>query len=310
MTLMDLGVIDRISDPQRREAVNFLQSCQDPEDGFFKDPLVDESNRVCGTYGGKAKHSWAHIWNQCDPSYVLEHLGARPLYTLPEQPYPELPDLHDPKWLSSLPWEDPWLAGEQFSNTIKAYLAQPGEGPSGDSNSLVEEIFEKLEQDILDSTTGMPSKGGCDENDTLMAGFFKISFGYAAFHRPLPCANAACHFVLTLQQPEGNFGSKHDMTLNWDAAYLLREFFQLEACKPLRSTIADAGQKLGRGLMEIYLKPDGGFSFYGDTCLTVHNSIQFCDPAPVGDVVGTWMALRCLVYINEWLEANKDDSFL
>ena len=52
------GELDNRSPEEKRQAVDFFLSCQDPNDGYFKDTLVDD------TQWGEHRISWQEVWHQ------------------------------------------------------------------------------------------------------------------------------------------------------------------------------------------------------------------------------------------------------
>ena len=64
--------------------------------------------------------------------------------------------------------------------------------------------------------------------------------------------------------------------------------------------IQDAGNRIAEFLLKVHRKSDGGFSFYPDHCLQVHNSVRISDKKPESDSLGILMGVQCMEYADEW----------
>jgi hypothetical protein len=294
--LHELDALRRVEHRQRQEAVSFLQSCQDPSDGYFKDPLVTEADRV-----PNAIHSWEHIWNQVTGGVVhaLDLLGATPLHRLPTRRFADLSADPEGRWVLELDWRNPWLVGEQWDRAIEAYAVSLGPPPLR-ADAAIEQALTVYEREVLDGATGMPNARGCADLAVAMCGLFKTAHAYLALGRPVPHATAAIDSVLGLQRETGEFGLRGNMCMNWDAAWLLLILDRQLQGSHRHGDILTAGRRLAGRLMEHYRKSDGGFAFCGTHCWTVHNSVRLGPAAPVSDMSGTSMAVRCLSYLDEW----------
>lgn len=278
-----LGLLAGITAQQRREAIEFFQSTQDPKDGYFKDPLVKE--RV-----PDAIHSWEDIWGQMGvAARALDLLGAKPLYPLPAASFADLRDPNVRDVVLGWNWANPWHVGERFYRAVAAY-----DGPA------VETFFRIYEDEIHDPKTGMPTRQGCTDGSVAMAGLFKVMWAYEHVGRPVPDAAAAIDFTLALQHPDGEWGFRNNMCINFDALWVLYRLDRQLKGSYRHADIVAAGNRTAKLLLEQYRKADGGFAFTGKDCWTVHHSIRISDAHPEGDVVGTHMSLACLAYADEW----------
>lgn len=295
--LQMLDELDKIPEKHRQDFNDFVCSCYDNNDNFFKDPLENESIR-------EGNHNWIHIWGQRSGAVrrSLKILGfnntnpsVKPSILIGSDN-----DISAKEWTNSLDWSDPWIAGEVWLRVVEAILDN-SDGNKFNAFPFLDELLAAMKKDILDSSTGMPTVKGCDDRARAMAGLFKILIGYRHSSRPFPYARQAIDFTLDLQFDNGEFGYRRDMTMNWDALYILY-YLNMQLNHSYRfNDIKIAGNKTAEVLMNEYRKPDGGFAFYGDTCLTKHCSIILCDkPYQISDVLGTWMALVCLSYSDKW----------
>ena len=159
------------------------------------------------------------------------------------------------------------------------------------------------EKHIVDTETGMPLKGGCKSRKKAMAGAFKVYGSYLTTGKDIPYPDKAIDFVLGLQLPDGYFGegdTPEPMTINWDSMWDLRVLSNAVEGTYRLKDIAEAGNRQAEFLLKRHRKKDGGFSFYPDRCLTIHNSIRISDKHVVSDSLGTSMCILCLMYADEW----------
>ena len=293
------GGPDSLSPEQRDEAVRFLQSCQDPETGWFKDPH-ETPDRYTG------RHTWRQVWAQRTGSTVstLDWLGAAPLYDPPAAEYPDL-DLIDGRdfTLNHIDWSEPWRNGETWTRTLRSYLqSRRPDAASADPPATVIHAYDALESEVLNPATGTPSRRMTTPDPAVaMAALFKVLNGYGVTGRAFPYPRQGIDSTLALQHDDGDWGHGDDMTMVWDALYVLRELDRRLDGSYRFDEIRAAGQRTAEFLLEVHRKPDGGFSFHRDRCLCNHASIRLCDADhAVGDVLGTWMTLMCLEYADEW----------
>lgn len=295
--LKRLGALQAISEEQKQEAIEFFRSCQDSKDHLFKDSLETEADRV-------GEHTWEEIWGQRNGSALmaLEVLGAEPCLPLPRAQFTDLSQVDGRAWTLSLDWRNPWKSGESWSRAIQAFLRTMPDEQRNDATPVLSRMFECMESEILDSTSGMPTQRGCsDDPPRAMAGLFKIQFGYLAVGRPVPHADRAIDFTLRLQHDNGEFGYRRNMCMNWDALWVLRELDKQFGGRYRHADIVEAVKRMCEVLMNEYRKEDGAFAFHGEHCLMNHHSIRLCEaPQPISDMLGTTMCLHCLEYADEW----------
>lgn len=310
-------LIDHISTNDRRDSLLFFQSCQDV-DGYFKDPLVSDQDLA-----QNQPFNWTDIWLQMGSANTITALGGTPTYPQPRithVDYDAGKEVHD--WISQLDWSNPWLQGERFARSVyTSYAARWQNRNIADATGLAT-AFDFIEEQVLNPVTGMPDKAGCHEPDTAMAGLFKIMFAYLAVKRPLPFARAAIDATLALQSPAGDFAvrpdlpepdgdtyilrHRRDMCINWDAIWVLRELDRQELGRYRHEEIIAAARRFADCMLTDYRKPDGGFAFAADHCLTVHMGIKLSRPLPESDMLGTWMCVESLRYLDEWLTRDAN----
>ncbi|MGE9290700.1 MAG: hypothetical protein ACQKBT_06910 [Puniceicoccales bacterium] len=291
-----LGELEKVPKDKRDEAVDYIRGCQDPDDGLFRDPLELEGDRTGAT-------TWDQIWGQRNSAAVdaLEVLGAPPLYPTVKAHFADLRSVNVRDWSMSLDWSNPWLNGETWARAIMSFLKSSTKETEGEDQVILDEMFGLVEEKLLDSSSGYPTLLGCDNRSVAMAGLFKLMFGYLSAGREIPYAERAIDSTLALQNPNGEFGEERDMCLNWDSLWVLRELdLQLEGGYK-HAEITEAGERLVHRLLSDYLKNDGGFAFNAVSALQIHHGIRLCDGEfPVGDILGTIMAVSCLQYCDEW----------
>ncbi len=297
--LNKFGELDSISDKQIDEAISFFMSCLDLEDGFFKDPLLSVEDKV------SEKHSWEHVWAHMSgvSTSALKLMGKTDLPKKESPPFADLRKVDPEEWLLSLPWENPWMEAEHLTRVVKWYWNQLPEEQRTANEPKTRELLDAFEKHILDPKTGMPTMGGCSSRNVAMAGAFKAYGSYLAIGRPIPYAEKAMDFVLDLQRKDGAFGENDDpqpLTINWDSMWDIRVLNnQLKGSYRMKD-IQDAGNRQAEYLLKVHRKPDGGFSFYPDYCLPVHNSVRISDKKPESDSLGIIMAVQCMEYADEW----------
>lgn len=290
-----LGELKKAPAKWKQEAVTFYQSCQDPKDGYFKDPLVTEKDRISN------QHSWEHIWAQMSSiSSALRLLGAEPLHKSPSNRFIATNSIPPEKWHLQFDWKNPWLVGEEWARAVKGFWSGlPASEKKPDHPALVR-AFAAMERDVIDPATGFPTKGGCTNMSVAMAGLFKVASAYLDVRRPVPNPERSIDSVLKLQQPNGEFGDRSEMCYNWDSLWLLRVLDAQIKGKHRHEDIVSAADRNAEILIAKYRKPDGGFTRNGDKCMTEHNSIRVGPALVEGDMLGTKFCLECFDYLDEW----------
>ncbi len=299
--LSELGALDDITSRLKAEAIDFFQSCQDPDDLLLKDPLENEENH-------EGPHTWDNIWGQRNGAGLeaLSLLGAAPKLGVAPHQFVDLSRQDGREWMMQLDWTNPWRDGETWSRAIQAFLKTQPHQERSDSHPVLSPMFHAMESQILDPATGYPTLGGY-QNDLPcgMAGLFKVMVAYLFTGRPVPHAHAAIDSTLALQRPDGEFGYRRNMCMNWDSLWVLYYLDKQIAGAYRHDDIVSAGNRTARMLLETYRKPDGAFAFHGEHCQTNHHSIRLNrEPLPISDMLGTTMCLKCLFYADEWNDAG------
>lgn len=294
--LEQLGELVRVTEARRREAVAFLQSTQDPADGHFKDPLVRPADH-------SGPHSWEDIYGQMSVAAdALARLGAAPLHPLPRVRFADLASTDGASYTRGFDWSNPWHHGEAWSRGIRAYYdALPIERRTP-LPQVLRDALATYEAEILDPASGTPARRMPEANSSVaMAGLFKTMMAYQHLGVPVPCAAQAVDSTLRLQHPDGEFGCRDNMCINWDALWVLRELDRQLHGNHRHDDIVRAGNRAARLLLSVYRKPDGAFSFHARHCVTNHHSLRLCaEPRPISDMMGTFMVLHCLEYADAW----------
>ncbi|MEM6391544.1 MAG: hypothetical protein AAF797_02085 [Planctomycetota bacterium] len=300
--LHELDALDTVPASLKQQAIDYLRSCQDPDDGLFRDPLETDDRH-------DGPHSWEQVWGQrhSAATEALVYLNADPLYPLPDAQFADLTRIAGSAFtLEHTDWRNPWGHGESWARAIEAFLNNnrlTSKDRADLSSPVLREAFAAFEQHIIDPESGYPSRRMPHRDDPrAMAGLFKIMMAYVACGRPYPHAEAAIDSTLALQHEDGEFGCRNNMCINWDSVWVLLQLDRQLAAAHHHPDIVHAGQRLADHLIAHYRKPDGGFAFHGRHCISNHHSIRLCDtPQPIGDMLGTTMALYCLQYADHWL---------
>lgn len=294
----ELGELASLPAPTRQAAAAVLLACQDPEDGLFKDPLETEAVHIGG-------HPWPEVWGQRNGAALeaLERLGVEPKYPVNRSLFGNLAEVDPAAWtLEAFTWENPWRDGERWARAVRAYVAHRDPATPAAADPRLITTFEAVETHVFDPDTGTPSRRMPDAKPAVaMAGLFKAMMAYLCVGRPIPHAQAGIDSTLALQHDDGDWGQGDNMCMVWDSLWVLRYLdLQLEGGHR-HSDIVQAGDRTARFLMQTHRKADGGFSFHRDRCQTNHHSIRLCGkPHPISDMLGTMMALKCLIYVDEW----------
>lgn len=288
-----LGELDQLPVESKQEAITYLQSEQDPSDGFFKDSLVTEADRV-----PDAIHSWEDIWGQMGAATTaLKALGAAPLHPMPSAHFLDFEKADFEEEFLCWNWAHPWHVGERLYRAVAARFEKTGDP----ADPAIERLFAIYESEIHDPHSGWPTKRGCQDESVAVAGLFKVMHAYQVVGREVPDAERGIDSTLALQHADGEFGMRRNMCINWDALWVLRELDLALGGGHRHAEIVEAGNTTASLLMDFYRKPDGGFAFLGDRCWAVHHSIRLCDREyPESDIVGTVMCHSCLQYADEW----------
>ncbi len=300
--LNELAELGKATEAQRAEAVAFFQGCQDPADGLFKDPLETEAYHT-------GNHTWEQVWGQRNGAAIeaLRLLGGAPRHPLARSQFGDLTRVDPTRWtLEQIDWRNPWGHGESWSRAIRAYLDHRTSDADLHDDPTLNATFEAVERHIFAPETGTPNRRMPEPNPSVaMAGLFKVMSAYLAVGRPIPHARAGIDSTLALQNPDGEFGFRRNMCINWDALWVLRHLdIQLDGGHR-HDEIVGAGRRCADVLMRDYLKPDGGFAFHGEHCQTTHHSIMLSpEKYPIGDMLGSTMCLKCLTYADEWLSGS------
>lgn len=319
--LNSFGMIEQVGIKEKEEALHYFSSCQHP-DGYNKDPQISEKDLSLGH-----PFTWDHIWAQWGGMVRpnLKILGGEPLYPPPLTVGVNYINDDVSTWISQLDWKNPWLQGELFSRSIGAYMTGRTRPLPFVDHPRIAAVFAFMEKEILNPESGLPDLGGCHEPDIAMAGLFKIMAGYQTVGRQIPYSRPAIDSVLALQTDDGDYAvclelpvpdgqhyvlrHRREMCVNWDAIYVLRELDMQVKSTYRHKDIVDSARRHADCLMKSYRKPDGGFAFARDHCMTVDCGVKVSAPLPEGDILGTFMCLASFDYIDEWAAGSHVKLF-
>jgi len=301
-----LWILDALADyPLRDALVTFLLDRQDPESGWFTDPLITPEDHVGG------HHTWQHIWDHHTGAVAeaLEKCGVAPRYPLPKACHADLDTVDPREWTLSLDWTQPYFVGEHWMNAVMAHHRKHGIVPGSETTPVVDAAFDALERSVMNPETGLPDLRNEQGPTAGLGGLFKLLWAYAPCRRSVPYPDAAIRSVLGFQRPSGEFSDPGNMCMNWDAIFVLRHLTRDLADPAWRDPVRDAALALTDRLLADYRKPDGAFSFTAEACLTVHNSIRVSEPLPESDALGTPMCLECVAINEAWQAGRPSRSF-
>ncbi|MBN2509129.1 MAG: hypothetical protein JXB03_02590 [Spirochaetales bacterium] len=293
--LNELDQLGPVSPGNRDEAASYIKASQDMEDGYFKDRFEDVS-----VYTGF--NSWEEIWNmRSSVVHGLRLLGYAPKRPLPLYRFTDFSSVDPVSWLQSLNWTNPGKCAEIVSSALIAYGESLSPELRNDSVEPFRVVFDFFEHAVVDSGTGLPTRLGASQDSSLITGIARMLSAYIYFGRRFPWPEKVIDYLLENQGSDGDFTGRISNIANcYNGLWILRELnYELEGGHG-DDGIQNAGNLAAHGVLDVYRKPDGGFSFNPDCCQDINYSIRVSDCHPVGDMTGTMMAYRCLLFVDEW----------
>lgn len=278
------GLWDKLDETKKREWLALLLSSQDPRTGLFRCPV--ETNRPTEYYRSITLKM----------ARVLRSIGVKPRYPLPkaETICPDLASL--PSALAALPWDSKaYSSGSQAGHWAVTRLNELADrnAPLRD-DPYVMTIIRFLESH-QNAQTGF--WGTSPSLEDGMNGLLKTLSAFRMLKRPLPQPEKIVDSLLSVQEPDGNFG---DNCSPWNAMELLTALHDQTNYR--LADVQRAGLKLADTVAE-RRQPDGLYSASRDGCVSVHADVRLCSgPMPVGDIQGTSQTLSILKMIESLFE--------
>jgi len=296
--LKTINAYDSLEEEKKREWAEYLRSFQDPETGDF---WSEEIGNLCvpEEYGLDSRYLMRRMLTR-NISSTLNKMGFSPSYPMR---YPEVEPFTDKDklvaHLDSFPWDtNPWGAGSHAATTALMLFERFKRGEEEFHLPLrwtTEYMLEK--QDPETGLWGAPSRPLYQR----INGAFKVltrlinTFGMLPRYPERIIDSVFKHY----EDPSYEMTGCNEFDNIWLFAAALR------ATDHRKQEIQEL--VLGRlPLIEPFRKPDGGFSFFEDECITNNAQARLVDrPRPQGDMVGTGTFVACLRSAFEVLGWNE-----
>jgi hypothetical protein len=176
--------------------------------------------------------------------------------------------------------------------------------PVATTDAGVAALLTYVRDEVLDPGTGLPTRASGVAPADALGGQFKLMTAFLAAGHPVPFARAAVDSVLAMRLPDGGFSALPNLTLEWDALWVLDQLDRQLARGHRFSEIRAAGEDVAQKILARHRQRDGAFAGRGDVCATSHHSIFLSEPLPESDTGGTVMALRCLAFADRWSSSS------
>lgn len=295
--LQTINTYDSLTSQQKQQWADYLRSFQEPETGEFWSEEVGKLIRSDDE--GRARYLMRRTLTRNIPS-TLRQMGFQPRYELR---YREVEPFTDKEkliaHLDSFPWEtNPWGAGSHGAITALMLYERLRSGDERFRQPLHWTIEYML--DKQDPETGLWGAPDCPLYRRVN-GAFKVlgrlinTFGMAPSYPEKIIDSIFRHYA----DPSYRMTGCNEYDNIWVFACALR------ATDHRRQEIEEL--VLSRlPLIEPFRKPDGGFSFFKEECITNNSEVQLIDrPRKQSDMVGTATFVACLRSAFEILGWNE-----
>ena len=297
--LKTINAYDALEEAKKQEWADYLRSFQDPETGDF---WSEEIGRLCRAeqHGLDPKYLMRRMLTR-NISSTLQQMGFPPSYPMR---YPEVEAFTDKDrliaHLDSFPWDtDPWGAGSHAGTTALMLFERFRRGEEEFHRPLRWTIEYML--DRQDPETGLWGAPSCPLYQRIN-GAFKVmarlinTFGILPRYPERIIDSVFKHY----EDPSYEMTGCNEFDNIWVFAAALRatDYRKQEIQELVLSRLP---------FIKSFKKPDGGFSFFKDKCITTNAQAQLVDhPRPQSDMVGTATFVACLRSIFEILGWNEE----
>ncbi len=243
------GLLRDIDEKQRLQWIDYLQKGQDPETGFFKEP-VDESNAPAGPI----HHARDIYWHGATfAAGALHVLGAKPLH-----PFKCIDEFKNTgkmiEWIEKLPWHEPWKTGN-WTYDMGCLMGNDYIVTNDTKNLNAMDAFFDWHDRNVDGETGWWNiKNNPDLYKSQFGGYHTLMV-YWMFQREVPDPEKMIKSSLTLQSGNSsyqNMGCCGDMDVIDTVVTLSRQYGICER------EVKQSVEKFYPFLMDM-LDKDGGF---------------------------------------------------
>lgn len=300
----DLNDLDGLTEEQLRQIICYLQNCQDPQDGFFKDPSLHPVYYQITSETHNPEHIW---WYTDRAGDVIEMLGARPLYPRARPVRFQVPPDALEQWIEGQPWAThPWGAAMgQVSFFMMCKYNEHGQDVAKTmADPAMQFVWDWLWQHQDPATGFWGTDRGADPLPA-MCGAYYLMCRCDKFNIPMrrseTIVESTIHLMNTREELRcrKSSGCTHTDSLN-----LL--YHHLQWHDTLGEEIKAVWERIGPDLMA-HAKPDRGFSFYVDRALDYHNSIAVTAGGyPESDMLGTRMYYVLMEHYHEVMNGQVE----
>ncbi len=296
--LKTINAYDALEEAKKQEWADYLRSFQDPETGEF---WSEEIGGLCGTeeHGLDPKYLMKRMLTR-NVSNALQQMDFPAQYSLR---YPEVEPFTDKEkliaHLDSFLWDtNPWGAGSHAGTTALILFERLKRGEEKFRQPLRWTI--EYLQEIQDPETGLWGAPACPLYERIN-GAFKIIARFINTLGILPryperiIDNVFRHY----EDPSYEMTGCNEFDNIWVFAATLRttDYRKQEIQELVHSRLP---------FIEPFKKPDGGFSFFKDTCIATNAQVQLVDrPRSQSDMAGTATFVGCLRSVFAILDWHK-----
>ncbi len=291
-----------ISEQEKNIRKAILDSYQTGEDGFFYERNAEKIFR---------NSSIDRVLEMHGNYLTFQVMGAyKAVNRLPEKKisfYDKyIPDIE--RYLEvNCPWErSPWGAGGMIDNMGTILKCNIDMGYN-EYEKVMDEIFDWLNQN-QDDTTGLwrnkDNKQGI--NGLVNGGYHLMRGTYFLYNRPFDKPERIIDTILEDIQTDDIFQDDRAHGCND-----LDHFFLLQKCSELvpayrKDEMIALVRHRKKVILELLRCDDGGFSFWGDSAVKVHNYLEVSPGVKESDMQGTVFYLQTLISMNKILgESNE-----
>ncbi len=289
---------DTLEKKKKQEWAEYFRSFQDPETGEFWSEEIGDRCRP-EKHGLDPKYLMRRMLTR-NISGALQQMGFPPQYPLN---YPEAEPFTDRDkliaHLKSFPWDTaPWGAGSHGGTTVQILFNRLERGEEQFRQPLRWAVEYLLE--IQDPETGLWGAPGCPLYERIN-GAFKVmarlinTLGILPKYPEKIIDNVFRHYA----DPSYEMTGCNEFDNIWVFAAALRatDYRKREIEELVLSRLP---------FIEPFKKPDDGFSFFEDACITTNAQAQLVDrPRAQSDMVGTATFVGCLQSAFEILGWNE-----
>lgn len=287
-TLGRMGAISEvITESDRRDGAAWIRSLHIGNEQYRDPALLDRKSPGWPDSAPWPKPAMLACINQYSRNALAAFLGCGKQALAEDMPPPGWPQPDDNQesmieWIRTLPWDhNVWGAGSH-AKRMAAYMlrwCRQGLLPVEPIHRVFNFFYE-----IQDPHTGLWGTPNQPTNVRINGTFKLFTLLRDQLDLPLPHAERIVDHVLSeLQRPDyDKHASGCDEFDNW---YVLALALGPAGGHRAQEASRLAGRRILR-VLDLFRKPDGGFSYYTSSCATHWIGFDMAEPLPQGDAVG------------------------